>query len=55
MFPAVSLSYQCMLLVRSAHNQASKWYRALIDNLLVVQLVDKFPAFYDIKKFITLF
>jgi len=36
-------------------NYLTPWNRILLEKLLVTQLVKKFPAFYGIRKFITVF
>jgi len=36
-------------------NSLPPWSRVLLEKLIVTQLTKKFPAFYGIQRFITLF
>lgn len=41
--------------VRIQNSKATPWYKALLQKLIVVQLVKKFVAFYETRMFIVMF
>jgi hypothetical protein len=39
----------------NVHSLTHSWSRALLEKLLIVQLLENFPAFYGTRRFITAF